>query len=340
MKTLLLREPGSIELVNTEKCRQPQSGEAAVQVRHVGLCGTDIHAFAGNQPFFTYPRILGHELGVVVDSVGEGVEHVSAGDHCAVEPYLSRPGDIAFERGKTNCSASTQCLGVHVDGGMREKIILPADKLHPSKKLDTRSLALVETLGIGCHAVERAVLSGDEKVAVIGAGPIGLTVIQFTLLRGSEILVLDASQERLDQCKRLFPQCDILKIDPGRDLRETIQQERNLRPEYVFDCTGNASSMEKAIALPAHGGTVVLVGLCRDTIRFSDPDFHARELSILSSRNATAENFREIIAYMENGKIQPHLWITHTCLAEEFPNQIDDWLKPGSGLLKGIIEFK
>tara|TARA_B110000037_G_scaffold192394_1_gene226579 strand:+ start:456 stop:1466 length:1011 start_codon:yes stop_codon:yes gene_type:complete len=335
MDTLRLVVPGVIELIETDEPRSPESGEVVVRVCHVGLCGTDIHAYAGRQPFFTYPRILGHELGVVVEEVGSDVSGLAVGDRCAVEPYLAEPGDRAYEKGKTNCSASTQCLGVHVDGGMRERIVLPAKLLHLSQKLDTRSLALVETLGIGCHAVERARLEEGESVVVVGAGPIGLTVVQFAVLSGVRVTVMDMSEDRLESCKSLFPSVETLKIGVDEDAKRGFR----VRPDCVFDCTGNQQSMERSIALPAHGGRVVLVGICREMICFNDPDFHTRELSIIGSRNSTAKDFKFIIDKMETGEIDPSSWITHECRSGEFSGVIDTWLKPDSGLLKGMISF-
>mgnify|MGYP001149496030 CR=1 FL=1 len=127
-------------------------GHALVRVKHVGICGTDWHAYRGRQPFFTYPRILGHELGVVVEAVNDPESSLKSGDRCAVEPYLNCGRCVACRRGKTNCCVSLQTLGVHTDGGMREQIVIPVAKLHRSAALSIEQLALVEMLGIGAHA--------------------------------------------------------------------------------------------------------------------------------------------------------------------------------------------
>lgn len=340
MRALSLRQPGHFDLIEL-----PAPGpsdlapdEALVRVCHVGLCGTDIHAFHGRQPFFNYPRILGHELGVEVMAVGGAVEGVEPGMRCAVEAYFSEPGDRAFARGLTNCSASTKCLGVHVDGGMRDVYILPANKLHPST-LPTRSLALVEPLCIGHHAVERASLHGDEVAAVIGMGPIGLGVVQFARLAGVDLTAMDISEERLATARCLFPGLKTLTVETGPSLRELWEATGAEDPEVVWDCTGNQASMEAAIGLPANGGKIILVGIYKGTLTFSDPDFHRRELSILASRNARAGNFRSVINLMESGLVQADPWITHECGAAEFPAKLPAWLAPGSGLLKGVIHF-
>ncbi|MEX0325327.1 MAG: alcohol dehydrogenase catalytic domain-containing protein [Puniceicoccaceae bacterium] len=234
MKAILLNEPGQFEQVELPEPDPASLGEdeALVQICHVGLCGTDIHAYHGNQPFFSYPRILGHELGVEVIATGGEHGPLQPGTRCCVEAYLCEPGDQAYRRGKTNCTATTKCLGVHVDGGMRERMVLPVDKLHPSK-LSTRDLALVEPLCIGHHAVERAALLGDEIVAVIGLGPIGLGVVQFALLQGVQVVAMDISAERLATCAKFYPGIRTLQVDSQRTLLENWEQGGLELPEVV-----------------------------------------------------------------------------------------------------------
>lgn len=339
MLTIRLEEPKRFEILDTAEPDSPGPDEVLVRIEHVGVCGTDIHAYHGRQPFFSYPRILGHELGVVIEEVGKGVETLAPGDRCSVEPYLAAPGDRAFERGKTNCSSSTQCLGVHVDGGMRERIILPSGKLHKSDILDTRSLALVEMLSIGSHAVERSTLLGDETVAVIGLGPIGLATLQFARSKAGKVVGIDISDQRLRACEGLFPGVHTLKGDPGQSVSEIWSREYGAFPEVVFDCTGSSKSMEQSIELPDYGGRIVLVGLCLDDISFSDPSFHRRELSIISSRNATAANFSEVLESLESGAINADQWITRECSPRSLPDVIEEWIQPDSGLIKGVIRF-
>jgi len=308
-------------------------------VRRVAICGTDIHAWHGRQPFFTYPRILGHELGVEVLAIGDGVSHLSPGDRCSVEPYLCRPEGRAWRRGRTNCTATTECLGVHRDGGMREQLLLPADHLHPSRALEYDQLALVETLAIGRHAVERASLHGDESAAVIGLGPIGLGVIQFLRLRGIDPIAIDISSDRLANCARLHPGIRTFAPNEAEDPREALAALLGEPPEVVFDATGNAASMERAITLPTHGGKVVFVGLVLGRISFDDPDFHRREITLYASRNALPEDFRAIIADMEAGRIDVRPWFTHRCQAVDLPGVFAEWVRPEARMLKGIVEF-
>ena len=178
MQTIVLDQPGQLVLTETPPPAGPGPGEAIVRVHRIGVCGTDLHAFKGEQPFFDYPRILGHELGVEVLALGPGGDptgRIAVGTRCAVEPYLNCGRCVACRRGKPNRCVALRTLGVHTDGGMREAIALPLDKLHPAPTLSYEQLALVEMLGIGAHAVGRAAIEPGEWVLVVGAGPIGLS---------------------------------------------------------------------------------------------------------------------------------------------------------------------
>ena len=287
-----------------------------MRVLRVGICGTDIHAFRGEQPFFSYPRILGHELGVEIADIGPNAAGLRVGDLCAVEPYLDCGRCIACRQGKTNCCVNLKVLGVHTDGGMREFITLPTRKLHRSERLTPDQLALVETLGIGAHAVARARLRAGEFVLVIGAGPVGQGVINFAQLAGARVIVIDVSEERLEFARQRGVENTLQgKDDPLSRVKEIT--EGNLATA-VFDATENADSLSKAFDYVAHAGRLVLVGLIQGNVTFSDPDFHRKEMAILSSRNATGADFARIPRLLESGKIDPTVWTTHRASSASF----------------------
>ena len=337
MKTIRLEEPGKLIALDTPDPGLPGAGEALVRVHRIGVCGTDIHAYAGRQPFFSYPRILGHELGVEVLATGEGVSNITIGARCAVEPYINCGECIACRRGKTNCCADLHVLGVHRDGGMRERFIVPARKLHPSATLEYDQLAVVETLAIGCHAVDRSRLERDEFALVIGAGPIGLTVMQFAVEAGARVIVLDVNAARLEFCQQQLgvahaingaeePVLEALQRITGGDL-----------PTAVFDATGNPQSMAATFNYQAPGGRVVFVGLFQGDVAFNDPNFHKREITLLASRNALPADFSRIIRLIENGRINTTPWITHRADLSELTEVFPHWTQPASGVIKAMI---
>lgn len=338
MKTITLQQPGAFALSETPPPTAPPDGQALVRVRRVGICGTDLHAFRGRQPFFSYPRILGHELGVEIVAVGANERGLQVGDRCAVEPYLNCGHCIACRKGKTNCCARLQVLGVHTDGGMRELIEVPAGKLHRSQKLSLDQLALVETLGIGAHAVGRAQLEAGEWVLVIGAGPIGLAVMQFAQLAGASLIVLDVSQNRLDFCRRQLEVAHTLMA--ADDVVERLQAiTGGDMPTAVFDATGNPASMAAAFHYVAPGGRLVLVGLAQADIAFHDPDLHRKEMTLLATRNSTAHDFQHIITLLESGRLDTAPWITHRAACDTMIEAFPHWLDPASGVIKAMVEF-
>ncbi len=310
-----------------------------MRVRRVGICGTDLHAYAGNQNFFSYPRIMGHELAVEVLVPGAGVEEALVGQTCCVIPYLECGRCIACRRGKTNCCTGMQVLGVHIDGGMREQFTLPADKLLKADSIPPEQLALVEMLAIGAHAATRAAIKSGEKTLVIGAGPIGLATAQFALLAGADVAVMEMDAGRLDFCRRA------LGIERLVDARHDAQaQLHSLHagelPTLVFDCTGNARSMHAAFDYVAHGGTLVLVGHVKGDITFSDPHFHSREMSLLASRNATPADFSWVIDSLRAGQIRLAEWITHQATPQSILRDFPTWLDPATGVIKAMLSFE
>lgn len=336
MLTIVLEKPGQFTAADRpEPAAAP--GTALVRVHRIGVCGTDLHAFAGKQPFFTYPRVLGHELGVEVLDPGDAPNGLRAGDRCSVEPYLNCGTCIACRRGRPNCCTSLQVLGVHTDGGMQPLLRVPARKLHPSAALDYDQLALVETLGIGAHAVERAAPAPDDFVLVIGAGPIGLSVIQFAKVSGATLAVMDVSDARLEFCRKQLGVRHTLK--PGATAAEELKKiGGGDLPTCVIDATGNPQSMMGCFDLPAHGGRIVFVGLFQGDVTFNDPNFHRRELTVMGSRNATPATFREVIRLVEAGRVDTRPWITHRFRLEQTPAVFPRDIAGNPAVLKAMIE--
>lgn len=328
VRNLILEQPTQFAWHDTPEPAAPGTGEALVKVLSIGICGTDLHAYRGRQPFFSYPRILGHELAVEVLALGEGATGVQVGDRCAVNPYLNCGHCQACRRGKTNCCESLKVLGVHVDGGMRERFLLPATHLYPNRTLSNAQLALVETLGIGSHAVLRGQPAPGERAVVIGAGPIGLSVIEFLKVAGAEIDLVDLSAKRRDFASRHYP------------LRRCLDQPENIEPAtLVFDCTGNPQSMMSAFKHVAHGGKLVYVGLFVGDVTFHDPDFHRKEITLLATRNSTPAEHRRIIELMENGQIDTTPWVSDRVAADGLIARFPHWLDPEAGVVKAVVDW-
>ena len=336
MLQITLDQPGKFSATDAPEPR-PAPGEALVRVHRIGVCGTDLHAFAGKQPFFNYPRILGHELGVEVIDPGSEPHGLKVGDRCSVEPYINCGRCIACRRGKPNCCTDLKVMGVHIDGGMRPRLTLPARKLHRSATLDFEQLALVETLGIGAHAVERAEANKHDFIVVIGAGPIGLSVIQFALVTGATVAVMDISESRLAFCREPLGVKHTVIAGPAAAAQLKVIGGGDL-PTIVIDATGNPKSMAGTFELAAHGGRIVFVGLFQGELAFNDPNFHRRELTICGSRNSRPGTFRDIIALVEAGRINTRPWITHRFKLADTPEIFPRDIAGNPAVLKAMIE--
>ena len=335
MNGIILDRPNALRAAaDLPELGSPPPGFARVRTHRVGICGTDWHAIAGRQPFFEYPRILGHELGVEILEVNDPHSALKPGDKCSVEPYLNCSTCIACRGGKGNCCVKLRVLGVHVDGGMRESFTLPANKLHKSEKLTLDQLALVETLAIGCHAVARANLTTGERVLILGAGPIGLSVIPFVQAAGAVPIVADVSASRLNFCREQMKVTQT--IDARGDVLAALGDEL---PTCVIDATGNPASMASTFDRVAPGGRIVFVGLFPGDVTFDDPNFHRREITLMGSRNALPGDFTRIITLIEDGLIDTTPWITHRTPARNLVNLYRDWQKPEAGVIKAMVEF-
>lgn len=338
-----LIRPGEWHVMKMPKPGRPGPSEALVRVHQVGICGTDIAGYLGKMPFFSYPRIPGHELGVEVMAVGSQVQHVRVGDLCSVEPYINCGVCFACRRGLTNCCEQNQTLGVHCDGGLRPEFLLPAGKLHPANGLTASQCALVETLAIGRHAVGRANIQPGMVTVVVGAGPIGLSAVVFAHLAGSSVIVLDPIAARLDFVERHFEIASENRIHVTNNedsVRAVLLRTHHQGAEVVIDATGNAQAMSHSMNFCAFGGKLVYVGITQGELRFPHaPIMHRRELSLLASRNALPEDFRQIIENIRDGRISTDPWITHRASFADFTSKFESWTRPETGVVKAMVEI-
>ena len=338
MKTVILKEPGSLISGEADYPRQPVENEVLLKVRCLGICGTDLHAYKGKQPFFTYPRILGHEIAAEIDSVGEKVSHLKKGDLCTVLPFRNKILDQAVKRGKINCGSGLSYLGVHEDGAMQEYFIYNADDVYVANGLNLEQIAMIEPLAIGSHAVERADIKADDIVLIVGAGPIGITIITMGQLKGSRFIITDTNEKRLDFIKNKFTAINTVKAD--EHLLDNIKSMfGGDMPTVVIDATGSRESMMKCFDYVAPGGTIVYVGLFIGNIEFFDPLFHAKEITLKSSRATLPEDIKKIIRLMQAGLINIDGIITHRLKFESLTDRFTELYNPDQQVIKAVIEY-
>lgn len=337
MKILICEQPGQFRYAESEMPK-PEKGKAILKLQRIGICGTDLHAFEGTQPFFQYPRVLGHELGGVIELVDPGYGF-EKGDRVSIIPYFNCGTCIACRNGQENCCAAISVFGVHADGGMKEFISVPVQYLLKANDMSFDELALIEPLAIGAHGIRRAAVRPGEFVLVIGAGPIGLGVMEFARIAGANVIAMDINEGRLDFCREKLNiphTVNPLTADATEQIRQITSGDMST---VVIDATGNLKAINNALNYLAHGGRYVLVGLQKEAFQFSHPEFHKRETTLMSSRNANRVDFEQVMQAMRDKKVNPSTYITHRVSFEEVSNNFDSWLKPENGVIKAMVEF-
>ncbi len=335
MEALVCVDPGQLRM---ERRPAPvlRPGEVLVRPRRVGICGTDYHIFEGKHPFLRYPRVMGHELAVELVEVPAGAPSAACRLH-AVNPYVACGHCIACRRGKPNCCVDISVLGVHQDGGMAGLLAVPAGNLIAVDGLTLDQAATVEFLAIGAHAVRRGEASPKDRILVVGAGPIGLGVALFAGLSGAVVAILDREVERAEFAASFVGGTSFTTDDDGLAALRTFTSGEGF--DVVFDATGSSRAIEQGFEHVAHGGRYVLVSVVKEAITFMDPDFHRKELTLLGSRNATAQDFDRVVAAIRDGSAPVDRLVTHRTDLAGAALDIPRWAIEKTGLIKAIIEI-
>jgi len=337
MKALICTTPGQFEYTDiTEPART--EGNTLLRIKRIGICGTDLHAFEGTQPFFSYPRILGHELAAAIVETGD--TGFAKGEAVTFIPYFNCGICIACRMGKPNCCSSIHVCGVHIDGGMVDYLSVPSYSLLHGDGLSYDELALVEPLAIGAHGVRRAGVTENEYVLVVGAGPIGLGTMEFARIAGGKVIAMDINDGRLHFCKEKLKvdyTVNPVSIDAVAALKEITDGDM---PTVIIDATGSLKAINNAFQYLAHGGRYVLVGLQKGDISFNHPEFHKREATLMSSRNATRADFEHVMASMKRGFVNPTNYITHRVQFNQVKDAFSSWLDPATGVIKAMVEMQ
>jgi 2-desacetyl-2-hydroxyethyl bacteriochlorophyllide A dehydrogenase len=336
MKYIVCEKPGKF-LLKEKKAPTRKKGEALLQIMKVGICGTDLHAYSGNQAFFNYPIILGHELASAVLEIDENEKGIKAGDKVVVMPYLSCGNCIACRNGKKNCCTNIRVLGVHADGGMQEQIAVPSDILLLANNLTNNQMTIVEPLAIGAHAVRRANIVPGEIVAVVGCGPIGIGIMKLVQIAGAKVIAIDINEQRLAYAKEKIG-VDYAVKSGVNTVKEISKITNNDLCTAVFDASGNKGALEICPDYMSHGGRFVLVGLSKGNLTYSHPKIHTKETTLMCSRNATTEDFEHVISVLE--QFPTDSFITHNVPFTEMIDHFDSWLKPETGVIKATVNFK
>jgi len=338
MKSLICNQPFEIQYIDSPK-PTIEKDEVLLKIKAVGICGTDIHAYTGNQPFFSYPRILGHEICGLVEEVGADCPAELKQQFVVVIPAIACGECAPCKEGKTNCCDTISLYGVHQDGGFQDYLAVKASNVIPvPSSIDPAAASLVECFAIGAHANRRGESKEGENILVVGAGPIGLGTAAVALANKANVVLADVSAERRAHAEKVL---GIQTLNPlDENYLENLMQafEGNLACT-VMDATGNKASMSNSVNLIRHGGKIVFIGLYIGDLQLDDPTFHKKETTLIASRNATFEDFVRVIDLFEEKVISEKIMVNQEFDFDTIGLDYENNVVKNKELVKGVIRF-
>lgn len=283
MLRAILEKPFKLKLLELD-VPVAKKKEVLIKVLVAGICGSDLHAYRGTQPFLSYPRVLGHEIAGEIAEVGEDIKKLRRGDLVTVNPVFSCGKCYACRVGRGNCCRDVKVMGVHIDGGFSEYITVPAHTVYKAPEdISPEILVLTEPLSIGAQANNRADVSGEDTVAILGAGTIGLTSLLIAKSKDCKVIIADLISNRLKLARELG--ADRVVNVREEDLMKVITDFTNGDgASVVIEATGVPQAVENSVKIVSPAGRVVILGLTNDSVRISPIDLIRKELDFKGSR--------------------------------------------------------
>jgi threonine dehydrogenase-like Zn-dependent dehydrogenase len=339
MKALFLTQVGKSEVFEIDK-PIPKSGEVLLKVEMVGFCGGDMNGFKGLFPLQEYPNILGHEVGAVIEELGEDVpSHLRIGSKATLYPYLACGTCVACRKGRPNACKTNKTMGVRRPGAMTRFVCAPWQDLFVSDQLSVRELALAEPLTVGFHAVARGRVDSQDIVAVLGCGIVGLGAVAAAVNRHATVIAIDLDDAKLEIARKIGV---LNTINPSKeDLHQRLQEITNGDgPDVIIEAVGSPSTYRSAVEEVAFLGRVVCIGYAKAPVEFNTSLFVQKEIEILGSRNCVGKSdFPEVLSYLESKKFPVEDVISKVISIDEGPETLKSWAENPQGIIKIMIDF-
>jgi 2-desacetyl-2-hydroxyethyl bacteriochlorophyllide A dehydrogenase len=334
MKAIVLEGPGHAAVKDVAEPR-PGPDDVLLQVRMVGLCGSDLNSYRGRNPLVSFPRIPGHEIAATVVESGSHPEW-QAGTNVTLSPYKGCGRCAACLRSRPNACRDNETMGVQRDGALTELISVPAEKLFRAN-LAIKELCLVEPLTVGFHAVRRGRVAADDVVAVFGCGGVGLGAIAGAAFRGAQVIGIDVDDRKLEIARKAGAAYTV--NSRNTDLHAQLAELTNGRgPDVVIEAIGLPQTYRLAVEEVAYAGRVVYIGWAKEPVAYETRPFVHKELDILGSRNAMPEDFREVIRMLEEKRFPVEAAVTHIVRFEETPRILEEWSREPERFTKIMVQ--
>lgn len=334
MKALVMKGPRDAQIINVPE-PVPASGDALLRVCMVGMCGSDLNTYRGNNPMVSYPRVLGHEVAAIIED--PGASGLPRGTHVTFSPYTSCGLCASCRQGRSNACANNQTMGVQRDGAMTELVTVAHDRLYQAN-LGIRELCLVEPLTVGAHAVARGRVGADDVVAVFGCGGVGLGAIAASAFRGATVIAIDMDERKLEIARKAGATHLLHSSDRLHD--RLMEWTNGHGPGVVIEAIGLPNTFRAAVEEVAYAGRVVYIGYAKEPVSYETKLFVQKELDVLGSRNALPQDFREVIQLLEAGRFPVEDAISIVAPLEDAPDLLKRWSETPSAFTKIMLEIR
>ncbi len=338
MKAVQINNVGSVQVAEIAK-PTAGTGEILLRIKYVGFCGSDLSTYLGKNPMVKMPVIPGHEVGAVIEEIGEGVPAgFIKGMNVTVNPYTNCGKCASCRNGRVNACEHNETLGVQRNGSMQEYLVLPWNKVIPATDLSEKECALIEPMSVGFHAVSRAKVTDIDTVVVIGCGMIGLGAIVRANLRGAHVIAIDLDDEKLELAKRLGAK-DAINSKTDNVVERVKEITDGYMADVVIEAVGSPVTYVTAIDIVAFTGRVVCIGYAKSEVSFQTKYFVQKELDIRGSRNAMPEDFRAVIQYLQNGTCPKDELISAVVKPEQAGDILKTWSENPGKVFRILVEF-
>ena len=323
--------------VETRTTAAPQAGEVAVRIAYVGICGTDMHVFAGHMDARVgFERVIGHEMSGYVEALGEGVDGFTVGQPVVVRP-LDHCGDCpACDAGHEHICHNLKFLGLDTDGAMQEIWNVPAHTLHilpDDIRMD--HAALIEPVAVACHDVRLSRLQAGEDVLVIGGGPIGVLVAMVARDAGGKVVISEVNPFRLEIAQKL----GFETINPAEtNLTEAINERTGTKgADVVFEVSGTQAGVNAMTECASTKGRIVMVAIHAQKPEVDMFRFFWRELELIGVRVYEKEDYEKAISILVSGGVDADTVITDVSALSEIQTAFES-LASSPSALKSLIK--
>lgn len=319
--------------------QEMKAGDVMLRLQYVGFCGSDLSTYLGKNPMVRMPVIPGHEVGAVIEAVGSEVpEGLKPGMVVTVNPYTNCGKCASCRNGRPNACQHNETLGVQRNGAMRERLVLPWEKVIPAGLLTPRECALVEPMSVGFHAVDRAQVTDSDVVLVIGCGMVGMGAVVRSALRGATVIAADIDDEKLQLAREMGASYTLNTKTDDVNAR-LLEMTSGFGPDVVIEAVGSTPTYQMAVDVVAFTGRMVCIGYAKSEVSFQTKYFVQKELDIRGSRNALPQDFRAVIHYMERRTCPVDRLISSEVTPEEAQKAMDGWAAAPGKVFRILTKF-